>query len=176
MDFSEKVNRKKWNVIKLISIDQSSVKTGYAIYEDNKLIKYDIIDLTKEKDLELRFRNMCSEIHKLIQDNSPDYVVLEDVALQTNPSTLTTLARLQGAIIQSLLIYKIPYSIYKPSSWRKVLCFSQGRGIARKELKKQAIKYVKDKFDIDAKEDICEAICIGQARLKQNKLKKEESI
>lgn len=109
---------------------------------------------------------MCSAIHELIQDNSPDYVVLEDVALQTNPSTLTTLARIQGAIIQSLLIYKIPYNIYKPSSWRKVLCFSQGRGIARKELKKQAIQYVKDKFNIDAKEDICEAICIGQAYIK----------
>ena len=111
---------------------------------------------------------MCLALHKLIQENSPDYVVLEDVALQSNPSTLITLARIQGAIIQSLLIYKITYNIYKPSSWRKVLCFSQGRGIARKELKSQAIKYVKDNFNIDTKEDICEAICIGQAYMKEN--------
>jgi len=113
---------------------------------------------------------MCNSLHKLIQENSPDYVVLEDVALQSNPSTLTTLARIQGAIIQSSLICKIPYRIYKPSSWRKILCFSQGRGVARKELKKQAIKYVKDKFYIDTKEDICEAICIGQAYIKENNL------
>lgn len=159
---------KEGNLIKILSIDQSSVKTGYAIYKDNQLIDYNIIDLSKQKDLEIRFHTMCNELHKLIQDNSPDYVVLEDVALQSNPSTLTTLARIQGAIIQSLLIYKIPYSIYKPSSWRKVLCFNQGRGIARKELKKQAIQYVKDKFNIETKEDTCEAICIGQAYIKQN--------
>ena len=117
---------------------------------------------------------MCIALHKLIQENSPDYVVLEDVALQSNPLTLTTLARIQGAIIQSLLICNISYSIYKPSSWRKVLCFNQGRGIVRKELKLQAIKYVKDHFNIDTKEDICEAICIGQAYIQQNKLKESD--
>ena len=117
---------------------------------------------------------MCTELHKLIKENSPDYVVLEDVALQSNPATLTTLARIQGAIIQSLLICKIPYSIYKPSSWRKILCFNQGRGVIRKQLKIQAIKYVKDNFNIDTKEDICEAICIGQAHIKITKLKESD--
>ena len=153
--------------MRILSIDQSSVKTGYAVYEDNKLIKFDIINLSKTKDLQYRFNSMCQELHKLIQFINPDYVVFEDVSLQNNPSTLTKLARIQGAIIQSLLIYKIPYSIYKPSSWRKILCFNQGRGVARKELKQQAFKYVKDKFNIETKEDICEAICIGFAFIKE---------
>lgn len=116
---------------------------------------------------------MCEKLNELIINSKPDYVILEDVALQSNPLTLTTLARIQGAIIQSLLICNIPYSIYKPSSWRKMLCFNQGRGIARKELKKQAIQYVKNKFNIDVKEDICEAICIGQAYIKSNNIKGE---
>lgn len=112
---------------------------------------------------------MCTSLNNLIATISPDHVVFEDVSLQTNAATLTTLARIQGAIIQSLLTCKISYSIYKPSSWRKILCFNQGRGIARKELKKQAINYVKNIFNIDTKEDICEAICIGQAYIKETK-------
>lgn len=111
---------------------------------------------------------MCKKLHELIVRSKADFIAFEDVSLQTNVSTLATLARIQGAIIQSILFSKNPYKIYKPSSWRKVLGFNQGRGIARKELKQQALDYVKTKYSIETKEDIAEAICIGSAFLIEN--------
>lgn len=149
-------------------MDQSSVKTGFAIFDNEKLNIYNIIDLTHEKDITSRFEQMCLEIHNLITKSNVDFIVFEDVSLQTNVSTLAILARLQGAIIQSILFSNNPYKMYKPSSWRKVLGFNQGRGIARRQLKKQALDYVQTNYNLKTKEDIAEAICIGSAFLIEN--------
>lgn len=110
---------------------------------------------------------MCIYLRNIIVQGVPDCVVFEGVSLQNNPSTLTLLARLQGAMIQTCLNCKISYEILPASSWRKLLCFNQGKGIARKQLKEQAIEFVKREFGILVKEDIAEAICIGMAYVKK---------
>lgn len=57
----------------------------------------------------------------------------------------------------------IQYSVYKATFWRKVLKFKQSRGIKRPELKQQAKDYVFNKYNLKLKEDLCDAICIGEA-------------
>jgi Holliday junction resolvasome RuvABC endonuclease subunit len=116
---------------------------------------------------------MCFELCVWIKEVKPYIVVFEDTSLQSNPSTLRLLAQLQGVIIGSCLLNEIPYKIYKPSSWRKLLNFKQGRGIERKFLKQQSKDYVKQYFNVDVNDDIADAICIGQAYIndKQSKLK-----
>lgn len=108
---------------------------------------------------------MCCVIRDLIINTSPDFLVIEDVNLQTNPSALIMLSRLQGSIIQTCLNEKLSYKLIKPSSWRKILNFKQGKGLKRKQLKLQAMNYVKNKYGISANEDQCEAICILDAML-----------
>lgn len=157
------------NNIKLISIDQATVKTGIAVHCDGELTMYDLIDLEKEKvEISQRIDVMVDRICKFILKNKPDMVVLEDVAMQSNPSTLILLARLQGAIIGCCRVNKIPYDILKPPNWRKALGFKQGQGIKRPELKKQAVEFVRTTYDLKLSEDVCEAICIGNAHLKMN--------
>jgi Holliday junction resolvasome, endonuclease subunit len=155
--------------IKLLSIDQSTLKTGIAIFEDNQFQKYDLIDLHKQKDSVQRFKNMCFEICVWIKETQPDIVVFEDVSLQTNVATLRLLAQLQGVIIGCCQLYEIPYKIYKPSEWRKLLDFQQGRGVERKFLKQQSKNYVKKYYDLEVNDDIADAVCIGTAYIKQNK-------
>lgn len=157
--------------IKLISIDQSTSKTGIAVYCDGKLTMYDLIDLEREKvNIPERIYVMVDRICKFIRKNKPDMVVFEDVAMQTNPSTLILLSRLQGAIIGCCRVNKIPHDILKPPSWRKALGFKQGQGMKRRELKKQAVEYIQNTYNLKLKEDVCEAICIGDAYLKMNKI------
>lgn len=151
-------------VIKILSIDQATVKTGIAIHNDNKLDVYDLINL-KDEDEDRRVESMMLKICECIKKNKPDFVVIEDIALQRNPATLIMLARLQGAIIGYCVFNCIPYDIMKPPNWRKVLGFKQGRGIQRSQLKKQAIEYVHDKYGLTLQDDICESICIGDAYL-----------
>lgn len=150
--------------IKILSIDQATVKTGIAIHNGNKLDMYDLINL-KDEDEEHRVETMMIKICDYIKKNKPDFVVIEDIALQRNPATLIMLARLQGAIIGYCEFNRIPYDITKPPNWRKVLGFKQGRGIKRPQLKKQAIEYVRDKYGLTLQDDICESICIGDAYL-----------
>lgn len=147
-----------------MSIDQATVKTGIAIHNGDKLVAYDLITL-KGEDEEHRVETMMIKICEYIKKNKPDFVVIEDIALQRNPATLIMLARLQGAIIGYCEFNRIPYDITKPPNWRKVLGFKQGRGIKRPELKKQAIEYVHEKYGLDLQDDICESICIGDAYL-----------
>ena len=154
--------------IKILSTDQSSSITGVAVFEDNILSKYDMIDLHNNKNQEERFKEMIVRISEYISAENPDYVVIEDVSLQTNVSTLLLLAQIQGAIMQVCATRNIPYYVYKPSFWRKVLKFNQGKGIKRPELKKQAKDHIYSKYGLDLKIDQCEAICIGEAFISEN--------
>lgn len=152
---------------KILSLDQASVVTGFAVFDNKTLVNYGTINLNKVPK-EKRFDEMVEKIGKLIKDVRPDSIVFEEVSLQSNPKTLTKLARIQGAIILYCAEIKCPYAIYEPSSWRKTLGFVQGRNIHRDDLKKQAIKYVADTFNIEnIEEDACEAICIGVANIKK---------
>lgn len=149
--------------IKFIAIDQASAVTGCAIFENNKLVKYNIIELKSNKDTHARVEEMIKRIHNQIIENNVDYVVFEDVSLQTNVSTLILLAQIQGAIMNTCVMNNISYSVYKPTSWRKLLGFKQNRNIKRPELKQQAKDYVFNKYNLKLKEDLCDAICIGEA-------------
>lgn len=154
------------NKIKLLSLDQATAKTGIAIHCDDKLTLYDIINLEKEKvDISDRVYVMIARICRFIYKTKPDYVVFEDVAMQSNPATLILLSRLQGAIIGYCIMNNISYEILKPPNWRKMLGFKQGAGVKRPQLKKQAVEYVKGKYGLKLSEDICEAVCIGDAFL-----------
>lgn len=147
--------------IRFIAIDQASAVSGCAIFEDNKLVKYNIIEL--KKDIPNRVEEMIKRLHNQIVENNVEHVVFEDVSLQTNVSTLILLAQIQGAIMNTCVMNNISYSIYKPTSWRKLLKFRQSRSVKRPELKQQAKDYVFNKYNLKLKEDLCDAICIGEA-------------
>lgn len=150
--------------MRILSLDQASIKTAWSFFLDKELKDYDLINISKIKDKTQRFDKMLSSIINIINKYKPDIVVFEDVSLQTNVSTLVVLSRIQGCIISECIKNNILYCIYKPSTWRKILNFKQGRGIARKELKQQAIDFIRTKFDItNINDDIAESICIGLA-------------
>lgn len=162
---------RKCIVIKFIAIDQASAVTGLAVFENDKLIQYDIIELKKIKDTSERVHEMIKQIHNHIIKNNVDFVVFEDVSLQTNVSTLILLAQIQGAIINTCVLNNICYSVYKPTFWRSKLNFKQSRNVKRTELKQQAKDYVFNKYGLKLKEDICDAICIGEAFIVESERK-----
>lgn len=151
--------------MKILSFDQATKKTGYAIFFNSSLQSYGLIDMSKHRIPSERFYHMCTHIIGLIKETQPDFVVFEDVSMQSNIATAILLARLQGVIVGMCLDCKVLFEIYKPSSWRKVLNFDQGKGIKRDDLKQQAKKYVLQTFGVAATEDQSEAICIGWAHI-----------
>ena len=148
---------------KILAFDQSTKISAYSVFIDNEYIECGCIDLHKIKDTSERIRAMGVELGKVIEKYSPDKVVIEEVAQQSNPLTLKLLARIQGVIIGFCAAHNIETYIIEPSKWRSTLHFKIGAGVKREELKAQAIKYVKDVYGLEATEDECEAICINEA-------------
>lgn len=156
--------------MRVLSFDQSTRLTAYAVFEDGELNKYNLIKL-KTKDTDKRFVEMCREIFQTIANEKPDVVVCESVSLQTNAATLTSLAKLLGAIVGWCIFENIQCETYYASQWRSILGFKNGKGCNREFYKEKAIAFIKDKFDIDMGDDIAESICIGLAYFKDKENK-----
>ena len=148
---------------KILAFDQSTKISAHSLWIDGKYNEVGVIDLHKMKDTSERVRAMGVELCKTIQKYNPDKVVIEEVAQQSNALTLKLLARIQGIIIGFCAAHNIETYIVEPSKWRSTLNFKQGAGVKREELKAQAIRYVKNEYNLDLSEDSCEAICINDA-------------
>lgn len=149
--------------MRIISFDQASVVTGWALFEDGKYIDSGVIKKSKDTPIAYRVPAMALAICKKIKEVQPDAVIIEDIQSQNSIKTTIDLARLQGGIIMSCANKHIPIHIYHPSTWRKALGFTQGTKTKRDDLKKQATEYVKSLgFEIES-EDESEAICINLA-------------
>ena len=151
--------------MKILSLDQSSRFTGYAVYEDTNLIKWGLINTHHYSSSENRYNAMCAAIDKLLIDYKPDVVVFEDVSMRQSIKTLIQLSRLQGSIIYMATSKGIEYRIYAPTQWRGIIGLKQGSKIKRPELKKEAIDFVKQIYEIDINDDTAEGVCIGLAYL-----------
>lgn len=152
--------------MKILSFDQASVVTGYALFDGDKYIESGVIKKKKDMPIADRVPSMALAICSKIKEIKPDAVVIEDIQNQSSVKTVIDLARLQGGVIMYCVSKGIPIKIYHPSEWRKILQFVQGARVKRDDLKKQATEYVKELgFNIES-EDESEAICINLATQK----------
>lgn len=152
----------------LLALDQSSRITGYAVFEDGKLTKYDKFEFTDD-DVGHRLTRIRNKVIKLIEDYDITDVAFEDIQLQTgsanNVVTYKILAEVFGVIQQLLDEKQIPYQIISSSSWKSTL---QIKGAKRAEQKRNAQLWVFNNHNIKATQDVCDAICIGEHTLQKN--------
>ena len=149
--------------MKIFSVDQASVITGWALFDDGKYIDSGVIKKSKDIPIADRVPAMALAICAKIKEVQPDVVVIEDIQNQNSVKTVVDLARLQGGIIMYCANKHIPIKIYHPSTWRKTLGFTQGTKTKRDDLKKQATEYIRGLgFNIES-EDENEAVCINLA-------------
>lgn len=153
----------------LLSLDQSSRTTGWAIFKDSKLLKYGIIE-AKGNDLGTRLLKFKQELLKVINTYKPSEVVFEEIQLQdnigNNIQTFKALACIYGIVEELLTELKIPHSSMASSTWKSVLHIE---GKARAEQKKNAASYVKINYKVEDIQDISDAICIGTAYIQTTK-------
>ena len=107
---------KKMNIL---SLDMSTRKTGWAIFNNSKLIAYNLIESSKE-DMFQRLEEMYSKIQELITSYNIQQIVCEDVpvSMHSNLKTGKDLCVLQGCILSIAFGQKIKYELLKPTVWR----------------------------------------------------------
>lgn len=150
--------------MRLMSCDQSTRVSGYAIFDDGEYVHSGMIDMSKSKlETDARSFKMAEEIWKVIETYKPDHLILENVQQQSSPKTVIILARLAGMIIGYAEAHGVKTHILLPSQWRKALNYSQGSKVKRAELKQQSLNYVREHLGMDLPEDQAESCCIGVA-------------
>lgn len=153
----------------VLALDQSTTATGWCIFINGVLKDFGVY--TPSGNREERIYKTCQwTIDKIDQlSNYNIQVVIEDIQMQGNVETYKSLAQLQGSII-TLLFHLVKeskvtkYEVYYASEW-KATCGIKGR--RRKEQKKSAQEFVFKKHNIEAPEDACDAICLGEHHLQK---------
>lgn len=152
----------------LLTLDQSSHITGYAIFKGKELIKYGHIN-QNESDIGERLSSLRQKIINLIITYEINEIAFEDIQLQgnvrNNVVTFKTLAEVFGVIQELCAELKIKYSIVHSQTWKSTLNIG---GKTRAEQKKQAQLYVQTMYDIKPTTDEADAVCIGAHIIKNS--------
>ena len=153
--------------MRTLALDQSSHITGYAVYDNAQLITYGHFDLTNP-DIGKRLIKFKEKMNELIQQYAIEEIAYEDITLQHGAvTTYKALAFVIGVLNELIAEKKLKQQCILPPSWRHT-CGIKGR--VRKEQKTNTIEYVNNKYNINATEDECDAICIGEHAVKQKVL------
>lgn len=148
--------------MRILALDQSTALTGYAIFINQNLKKSGIYKPNGK--LFERIHKTKEYIKELIQDNSIEYVFIEDIQYQKNQRTYKILAGLQCVIIDLLIEKNIPFEIVPPARWR---AWNQIGGKRREQQKENAKRKCKEMFKREFYEDEADAVCIGLYALKR---------
>lgn len=151
------------NKCKMVSLDTSSTKTGYAIYINGKLDKSGTYDLSKMK--ENRFENMCISLSNFIKKQEPEIVVVETTAVTRNAQVQRMLTEIIGVCRGCALTMGAEFVELRPTQWRKAVCNKDEKPPkVREELKKWSYDKVKEAYGVTPHtDDESDAILIGQA-------------
>lgn len=154
----------------ILFLDLSTKSTGYCISSDKKeLLDYGLITASSTNNLN-RVKSIQEEIKKLIEKYNIKKIVAEDVHPETYgfSDTSRLLMWLQGAVMLGAHelnenISSKSLELMQASQWRKLLGIKTGRSVKRESLKQADIQYIKNTYNIDANDDVCDAICLYSA-------------
>lgn len=169
--------------MRVMSIDASTRKTGYAIFVGKQLVEYGAIpvdDITKP--WRERIVYMMQSLSSLITEKNIIQIIIETpVKTLQNVNTLEQLFSLHGALIGMGASHHCKVVPVEVSEWRQELGLSKGikKGDNKKAiLKQRSIELANQLYGLDLKwksagskfndDDISDAILIGHAVLYKN--------
>jgi Holliday junction resolvasome RuvABC endonuclease subunit len=154
----------------VLALDASSKSTGWCVGCENKILDYGCIASSSTSNIK-RIIIMRDGIIDILKKYNIEEIVIEEVRTDyKNAHTYKVLTWLQGIIAVAAyeINPKINITYIQPSAWRSAIGIHTGRGIKRDELKQADIAYVKNKYNIVANDDVCDAICIFDAASANN--------
>lgn len=147
--------------MRLLALDQASRTTGYAIFDNGKLINWGAFTFTDD-DFGTRLVKIVNKVAALIDEYDINEIAIEDIQLQgkdiQNVKVYRALAEVRGVLEEYFTRNKIKYQIVSSNTWKSSLSI---KGADRATQKKNAQNYVVGKYGLRLPEDICDAICIG---------------
>lgn len=145
--------------MKILGLDTSTTSTGYAVLDEKNLISYGTIKTPRKSDLLDKIIYIEEHVKQIIKAKEVEFIVIEDLAVTRSATTTKALAGLLYYLLiefrkRDMLVVQV-----RPSEWRKV-CKIKGK--CRQELKENAIKHVKNVYNLNVNNDEADAICIAE--------------
>lgn len=141
----------------VLSFDQSTVKTGYALHVGEKLLISGVVAFPKRYSRRQKFVLLQETIATLTAIEKPTIVVIEDVkGGRDGLYTLQALSQLTAVIVLATACEVVSIAT---ATWRKEVL---GHGHATKE---RAVAFVKERYGLEVEHDQAEAVCIGRSWL-----------
>lgn len=141
----------------LLALDQSSRITGYAVFKDGMLIKVGKFTL-EDTNFSTRLFKFKKKIEELIKIYDINKVAFEEIQLQQNVDTFKKLAMVYGIMLYTVEENNLPYEIISSNTWKSKCKIKKS---TREPEKKQAQKFVQDKYGIKVTQDEADATCLG---------------
>lgn len=146
----------------VLSLDQSSRITGYAIFIDGKLETFGKFTVD-DTDIDVRLVKIRNNVQSLIDKYAPDEIAYEDIQQQNNVAnnvqTFKVLAEVYGVLSELFTELHIKHTPVLAASWKSTLGI---KGRTRQEQKHNAQQYIINKYQQKPTQDECDAICIGE--------------
>lgn len=172
-DIENNIIPKKNNEFRVLALDQATKVSGWAIFSNEKLIKYGTFETQLENEIQrdIQIKNWLINV---IKNWGIDFVALEGVQYEERfgVTTFATLARLQGILMSLLEEMEVQYTICHTATWRN---FCQVKGKTRTDKKKSMQLKVKEWYDITVNNDCADAIGIGHYAVNKTKKPKIEN-
>ena len=111
-------------MVNVLGLDMSSQKSGYALYQDGKLIKYGAWELTKdeENDWRKRIAYMAKKVGDLCEEYDIDHIYVEDVPPTIeNAQTVKILSALQGMVIAITATKGMDVHFISVKTWKNLI-------------------------------------------------------
>ena len=158
--------------VRVIGIDPGLAKTGFAIVEPlqkgGRVCHSGNIQTGPENPLEDRLSIIYHELSRVLQEWSPDLMILEDVfVVERFPMAAMKLGEVRGIIRLAAKNMSVPISEMKPTEVKSALT---GSGRAGKEQIKRVVRrilHIKDKIKSD---HISDAMALALTGLTRNNL------
>ena len=144
----------------ILALDQASRTTGYAIFQEGKLIASGTFTYADD-DFSLRLVKIRNKVISLIEEYRINKILLEDIQLQGQTNNVTTykaLAEVLGVLEELSRELNIPHELVHSQSWKSTLGI---KGRDRATQKRNAQAYVENVYGLKVSQDATDAICIG---------------
>lgn len=161
-------SKKEPGVTRVLALDNATEITGWAIFDNQKLVTYGKFQTSKENSIE-RIAIIRQWLLNMINKWNPDKVGIEDIQLQTYTggkgqtnyavTTYKTLAHLQGVLMELLFTHKVDYILVHSQTW-KAFCGIKQK--TRSDQKRAAQLKVTEWYNIKVSQDESDAICMGK--------------
>jgi crossover junction endodeoxyribonuclease RuvC len=111
--------------MKIMGIDPGIGRVGWGLIEEEKgklkCLSFDCFETSKNEKLEERLLQINKFLSKLLIENKPDLVAIEDLFFAANSKTAIVVGQARGAIVMTVGQAGLPIASYTPLQIKQAL-------------------------------------------------------